>query len=62
MLILPSEKHSLGIQFPKPCFYNKHCQRVFWTELLLGIKKKNDAFSWKVSLKGSDLGLALRST
>ena len=38
MLILPpdpTEKHSLGTQFPKPSFYNRHCQRVFWTELLL---------------------------
>ena len=64
MLILPSdskEKHSLGIQFPKPYSYNKTLPKGLLDRIAARGKKKNDAFSWKVSLKGSDFGSAVRS-
>lgn len=66
MLILPSdstEKHSLGIQFPKPYSYNKTLPKGLLDRIAAREKKKtkNDAFSWKMSLKGSDFGSAIRS-
>lgn len=52
----PREKNSLGMQFPKPTSMintGKEFSEKNW--------EKNDAFSWKVSLKGLIWGQFLKT-
>lgn len=59
----PSEKTLPGDPASQALsFYSKTLPKSLLDRIATQNKKKNAAFSWKVSLKGSDLGSALRST